>query len=157
MYASAPTYALCNGFAKLSLLTFYLQISPQTWFQYSAWATIGIVVCYSPIITLLLIFGCRPIEKAWDMTMVDGSCIDRTALYIATAVTNIVTDIILFVLPLRMVIGLRMKLSQKAMAVWVFAVGSMTVATSIIRLILLLPLLSSPDQPWDTAPASLWV
>lgn len=125
MYSSAPTYAMCNGFAKLSLLTFYLQISPQTWFRYSVWATIGVVVCYSPIISLLLIFGCQPIQKAWDMSMMEGSCIDRTALYIATAVTNIVTDLIMCGLPIKMVMGLRMKWSQKAVAVFVFAVGSM--------------------------------
>ncbi|RYP59036.1 hypothetical protein DL769_008708 [Monosporascus sp. CRB-8-3] len=79
----------------------------------------------------------------------DGDCIDRPALYIATAVANIVTDCILFVLPLKMVIGLKMRWAQKAVALIVFTVGSI--------LVLLIPLLSSPDQPWDTAPASMWV
>ncbi|RYP40583.1 hypothetical protein DL767_001583 [Monosporascus sp. MG133] len=48
-----------------------------------------------------------------------------------------------------MVIGLKMRWAQKAVALMVFTIGSI--------LVLLVPLLSSPDQPWDTAPASLWV
>ncbi|RYP19383.1 hypothetical protein DL765_003356 [Monosporascus sp. GIB2] len=149
LYASAPTYSVCNGLTKLSLLTFYLKISPQAWFRYSVWATIGIVICYTPIITLLLIFSCNPVQMSWDTSIMDGHCIDRPALYIATAVANIVTDCILFILPLKMVIGLKMRWAQKAVALMVFTIGSI--------LVLLIPLLSSPDQPWDTAPASLWV
>ncbi|RYO80226.1 hypothetical protein DL766_009285 [Monosporascus sp. MC13-8B] len=42
-----------------------------------------------------------------------------------------------------------MRWGQKAVALTVFTIGSI--------LVLLIPLLSSPDQPWDTAPASLWV
>ncbi|RYP55173.1 hypothetical protein DL768_000167 [Monosporascus sp. mg162] len=38
-----------------------------------------------------------------------------------------------------MVIGLKMRWAQKAVALMVFTIGSI------------------PDQPWDTAPASLWV
>ncbi|RYP62907.1 hypothetical protein DL771_009523 [Monosporascus sp. 5C6A] len=86
---------------------------------------------------------------SWDTSLMDGDCIDRPALYIATALANIVTDCILFVLPLKMVIGLKMRWAQKAVALMVFTIGSI--------LVLLIPLLSSPDQPWDTAPASLWV
>ncbi|RYO83183.1 hypothetical protein DL764_009497 [Monosporascus ibericus] len=149
MYASSPTYMVCNGLAKLSLLTFYLKLSPQAWFRYSVWATIGIVISYTPTITLLLIFSCNPIRMSWDTSLMDGDCIDRPALYMATAVANIVTDCILFVLPLKMVIGLEMRWAQKAIALMVFTIGSI--------LVLLVPLLSSPDQPWDTAPASLWV
>ncbi len=125
MYISSAVYAVCNGFAKLSLLTFYLQISPQTWFLTSVWTTIGIVVCYTPIITFLLLFSCKPVRMSWESSMDDGTCIDRPSLYIATAVANIVTDVILFLLPLRMILGLRMKRSQKAIAIFVFAVGSM--------------------------------
>ena len=125
MYLSSPIYALCNGFTKLALLSFYLQVSPQTWFRISVWTTIAIVVIYSPLIALLLIFSCKPVHMSWDSRVVDGTCIDRPALYIATAVANIVTDIILFVLPTRMLLGLRMKWSQKAIAMFVFALGSM--------------------------------
>lgn len=124
MYLSSPVYAICNGLTKLALLSFYLQISPQRWFRVSVWATIGIVVTYSPVITLLLIFSCRPVRMSWDSSMT-GDCIDRPALYIATALANIVTDVILFILPSKMLLGLRMKWSQKAIAMFVFALGSM--------------------------------
>jgi hypothetical protein len=131
MYMSAPTYMLCNGFTKLSLLTFYLPISPQTWFLTSVWTMIGIVILYTPIITILLIFSCSPLAVSWDVTIVGGQCIDKPALYIATAVSNIVTDVVLFILPMRMVFGLRMRIWQKLGAMFVFGIGSVYVALSL--------------------------
>lgn len=125
MYLSSPLYMLCNGFTKLSLLAYYIHLSPQEWFRWSVWATIGIVVTYTPVIFFLLIFACSPVAKSWDMTIQGGQCMDRPPLYIATAVTNIFTDIILFALPFRMVYGLRMCMRQKVAALFVFAVGSM--------------------------------
>ncbi|KAF9876583.1 integral membrane protein (Pth11) [Colletotrichum karsti] len=126
VYVTAPVFMLCNGFTKLSLLTFYLHLSPQKWF------------------------------RTFDFTITDGSCLDVGVLYIATAVSNIITDVMLFILPLPMIFNLRMKMAQKIGAMLIFAVGSITIATSITRLVLLPALLTSTDPSWDAAPANIW-
>jgi hypothetical protein len=115
---------LCNGFTKLSLLSFYLQLSPDKWFRMLVWATIAIVGCLTTVITALLFFHCNPIAKSWDPTIEEGQCFDVGILYMATAVSNIITDVLIFFLPLPTIIGLQMKRAQKASAVAVFAVGS---------------------------------
>lgn len=61
----------------------------------------------------------------WDVTVTGGSCINRPGLYIATAVANIVSDLVLFVLPIPMVIGLQIPLKQKIGLSLIFAVGSL--------------------------------
>jgi hypothetical protein len=118
---------LCTGFVKLSLLAFYLQLSPQKWFRISICVSIAIVACYTIIITFLMLFNCNPPKKQYDFHVVGGSCIDAAILYMATAVSNIITDIILFVLPLPMVYQLHMPRIQKAGAVVVFGIGSLSV------------------------------
>ncbi|KAI1865317.1 uncharacterized protein JN550_008365 [Neoarthrinium moseri] len=155
-YVTAPVFMLCNGFTKLSLLTFYLQLSPQLYFRVAVWISIGIVATYTAVITLLMIFHCNPVKKAFDFTVTEGTCMDAGILYIATAVSNIITDVILFALPIRTVLGLRMGLEQKLGAIFIFAIGSVTIATSIVRLALLPPVLRSTDPSWDAAPANLW-
>ncbi|GKT46847.1 uncharacterized protein ColSpa_07028 [Colletotrichum spaethianum] len=74
----------------------------------------------------------------------------------ATAVSNIITDVMLFVFPMPMIFNLRMKMAQKIGAVFIFAIGSVTVATSVVRLTYLPPLLTSLDPSWDAAPANVW-
>ncbi|KAJ4171501.1 hypothetical protein NW754_013269 [Fusarium falciforme] len=53
-YLCGPIYQLCNGFIKLSLLSFYLHLSPQRWFRIAVWLTIGIVTAYTVIITFMM-------------------------------------------------------------------------------------------------------
>lgn len=116
---------LCNGFTKLSLLTFYLHLSHQKWFRVAVWTSIVIVSLNTFIITTMLLFHCTPVRKAFDLTVQGGECVDVAILFIATAVFNIVTDVILFVLPIPMVLQLRMSLGQKIGAIVVFGIGTM--------------------------------
>ncbi|KAK1975618.1 integral membrane protein [Colletotrichum cereale] len=155
-YITAPVFMLCNGFTKLSLLTFYLHLSPQRWFRISVWVGIIVVCLYTGCITVLMLFHCNPVKKAFDFTITEGTCLDVGILYMATAVSNIVTDIMLFILPLPTIFSLRMKLGLKIGAAVMFAIGSITVATSVVRLAYLPPLLKSVDPSWDAAPANIW-
>ncbi|KAF7556855.1 hypothetical protein G7Z17_g1097 [Cylindrodendrum hubeiense] len=155
-YIAAPIYMLCNGFTKLSLLSFYLHLSPQKWFRVSVWTSIVIVTIYTIVITFMMFFVCNPPRKAFDFHVVGGSCTDAAILYMATAVSNIVTDVMLFLLPIRMIYKLHMPVVQKVGAIIVFGVGSLTIATSIIRLVKLPVVLASTDPSWDAAPANIW-
>lgn len=95
--------------------------------MWSIWVTIVIVVGYSIGIFFSLIFACNPIARSWDITIQEGSCINRPALYIATAVLGIVTDVMLLVLPLPLVIRLQVSIQQKLGLMLMFAIGSMYV------------------------------
>lgn len=147
---------LCNGFTKLSLLTFYLPLSPQTWWRVVVWISIALVTLYTIIITAMLFFYCSPPEKAYKPDMEGGSCINAAILYIATAVSNIITDLMLFLIPIPMVVQLRMSVFQKLGALLVFAIGSMTVTTSVVRLVYLMDVLNTDDLTRDAARANVW-
>ena len=125
VYIAASIYILAGSFAKLSLLTFYLRLSPERWFRLANWVTIFIIVGYTIGIFLSLIFACNPIAKSWDPSITEGTCINSASLFIATAVANIATDIILFVLPIPMVIKLQIPLLQKIGLAFIFTIGSL--------------------------------
>ena len=87
---------ICGSSAKLALLIFYLRLSPHQWFIWAVWATIGVIAIYSPILFFTQIFVCKPVAKAYAVIHpYDGKCFSQAALYIALAVANIITDILL--------------------------------------------------------------
>ncbi|KAF5242472.1 hypothetical protein FANTH_8638 [Fusarium anthophilum] len=156
-YIAAPAFIICNGLTKSSLLTFYLQVSPQTWFRRAIFVTITFVVLYTVIIASLLLFGCRPRESAWDPYLfASGKCIDYAVMYIIIAVANVISDIVLFVIPMPMIVRLKMPLGQKIGLGIMLGIATITVTTSIMRMIYLPSLLGALDIPWIAAPANVW-
>ncbi|KAK7449939.1 integral membrane protein [Colletotrichum acutatum] len=157
VFLAAAIYTLCGSFAKVSLLIFYFRLSPQRWFKRAVWISLAIIAGYSIGIFFALVFACDPIAMSWDVTVTEGTCINRPSLYIATAAANIISDLILFALPIPIVVKLQIPRRQKVGLFFIFAVGSLTVVTSIIRVSLLPAMLTSMDQSWVISWASLWI
>jgi hypothetical protein len=83
-----------------------------------------LVIGYNIVLMCLLLFPCTPLKKTWDVSIIEGSCIDRTPVFMATAVLNMITGILLLVLPIPMVIKLQMPRAQKLGVICAFGVGS---------------------------------
>ncbi|KAK5101415.1 hypothetical protein LTS08_005022 [Lithohypha guttulata] len=116
-------YVPCLGFAKFSILSLYRKISQLKWFNVCIYILMTIIVCYSIGIIFALIFPCQPIPANWDLS-VSGKCIDKAAIYLATAAVNVITDFLILTLPLPMVLRLHMPRGKKIGLVILFVVGS---------------------------------
>ncbi|KAL2880554.1 hypothetical protein SGCOL_003925 [Colletotrichum sp. CLE4] len=123
-YIVAPVFITCNGLTKTSLLTAYLNISPQKWYRNAIMTAIVMVATYTIIIASLLLFHCQPIRTNWD-PYAAGTCLNSAVLYMAIAVSNIVSDVVLFIIPIPMVLRLQMRPAVKVGAVLMFGIGSM--------------------------------
>lgn len=167
--------------AKFSILFLYLRLGPIHWFRVAVFTLMFVVVGANFALIFAFIFACHPVKRGWDLTITEGSCINRAALYVSTAVLNMLTDILLLLLPIPMVVRLQMPRIQKFGLILIFAVGSMyvrcllislafryprpnahaletrTFITSCIRLVVLLPLLTSTDSTWAVSTPSIWV
>ena len=116
-----------------------------------------LVVGYNIALVFPLIFTCTPVMKNFDVFITEGSCLDRTPIYMATAVLNMITDVLLLILPLPMIVRLQMPAIQKAGLICVFCVGSATAVTSGVRLVLLFPMLKTLDQTWAIVTPGIWI
>lgn len=123
-YIAASLFITCNGLTKTSLLSFYLRISPQLWYQRAIWLTIVVVATYTVIIASMLLFGCHPIHLNWD-PYATGTCLSAPVLYMAIAVSNIVSDVVLFTIPIPMILRLKMRPMLKIGAIVMFGIGSL--------------------------------
>lgn len=110
----------------MSLLAFYIQLSPHWYFRRAIWATCGLVGCYTVVLAALMLFGCYPIRSFWDPdAALSGRCVDNHILYIAIAVSNIVSDVALFIIPLPTLYNLNMGRVKKISAMMFFGVASL--------------------------------
>ncbi|OJD38864.1 uncharacterized protein BKCO1_3000240 [Diplodia corticola] len=150
-------YAPTQGFAKLSLLLFYRRLAPFAWFRAAIYVVMFVVIAYTLGIMFSLIFPCKPIASNWDITIEEGECINKTGIYIATAVINIATDIALLLLPVPVLARLQIPRLEKAALIAMFGVGSMTCVTSVVRLVILIPMLTDLDQTWAVSVPCVWI
>lgn len=83
-------------------------------------------------------------------------CIDSLAVYYLTSVMNIVTDFIVFTVPLPAVHALHLPLRQKVLVSSVFCLGFFTCVISIVRLFTLHSAVNTTDPTWDNVPSAYW-
>ncbi|KAJ3521660.1 hypothetical protein NM208_g13195 [Fusarium decemcellulare] len=157
MVISPILYAVCTGGSKMSLVLFYRKLSPQRWWKWSVYFIFFLVAGYNVAIFFAVIFGCRPFKKHWDVRVTEGSCVNRPAIYICTAALGIASDLVLLVMPMPMIARLQMPPRQKAGLVLLFGIGSATLVTSVVRLVLLIPILHTDDTTWVLSSAVVWI
>ncbi|KAM6512932.1 hypothetical protein FSOLCH5_010624 [Fusarium solani] len=141
----------------MSLILFYRKLSPQRWWKWSVYFVLFLVAGYNISIFFAIIFGCQPFNKHWDVRVTEGSCVNRPAIYICTAALGIASDLLLLVMPMPMIMRLQMPPRQKAGLVLLFGIGSATLVTSVVRLILLMPILTTTDTTWVISSAVVWI
>src|SRR4051812_8957579 len=70
-----------------------------------------------------LIFACNPINEAWDIMITWGSCINQSDVYLATAITNAISDIFLILIPVKIAWNLHLRPIQKSGVFALFSMG----------------------------------
>ncbi|KAH7039424.1 hypothetical protein B0J12DRAFT_220208 [Macrophomina phaseolina] len=75
------------------------------------------------LITPLIV--CHPLAYLWDKSIQDGRCIDAFPILYANAAVNIATDILVTLLPIRILSRLTLSRGQKRGLMAVFALGMM--------------------------------
>ncbi|KAK9420462.1 hypothetical protein SUNI508_06458 [Seiridium unicorne] len=158
IFAAPLVFTFAVASSKATLCLFYRRLSPFKAYQTFVWITMFVCVGSSMGIFFSLVFACKPLSASWDPTLAaTADCLDRGAIYVATAGIGVFTDVILLILPIPTVVGLNIPLRQKVILVLLFTFGSVTLITSIVRLIILLPSLANPDQTYALTQGTLWI
>ncbi|PVI02216.1 MFS general substrate transporter [Periconia macrospinosa] len=137
IYACAVLYNPAWMVTKTSILTFYLRVFRLD--RFTVWSSIIIlvIVCSSGIVlTFLNLFQCRPISAGWIGAPIDRSnlCINIVVLYLSSAPVNLITDVAILLLPIRIVTRLHLPRRQKAILVFTFALGAFVIAVGVMRI-----------------------
>ena len=123
MYISSAFYLVSILGYRIALLLMYLRLfGVSTPFRYATWAVMCFVTGYLFCNIITLIFGCTPIDKYWKPDE-PGHCINLVQADHAYGSMNVVSDLLLFLLPLPMVSQLNLSAREKLGLFLVFMGG----------------------------------
>lgn len=104
----------------------------------------GIMLAYYIPAVIVKIRLCNPISKFWN-TGIEGTCMDENAIILADAVVSVTSDLIVLLVPLPLTLSLQMSNKKKMRVIAILGAGGLAVASSIIRLTLIVITAKSKD------------
>ena len=128
MYATQILYLLIITVVKYSILLFYLRLSPSVNFRRWVKAAAAAAACVfeDVVFTLIVLFQCNPIEKAWDFVVL-GKCSNGIGCFKAETTFSLATNVVILVLLMPMIWNLHLILRGRLLLIGIFAVGLMWV------------------------------
>ncbi|CAI7640958.1 unnamed protein product [Penicillium pancosmium] len=144
LWAAIPMYNASLAFTKFSILLQYIRIFPARSFRLACYVVMAIVATYSSWAIVSGYVNCVPVAKFWNHDL-PGHCLNFEAVWFFNASMNILTDVILLVLPMPLLVKLQLPRTQKIALMGVFAIG-----------ILLRTVAQSTDTSYSNVDAAYW-
>ncbi|KAJ5806418.1 uncharacterized protein N7503_004020 [Penicillium pulvis] len=154
VWLSSMFYLACLGFIKTSVLLFYTRLGDR-YLTRMSWIMIGVIICQAGSFVLVAAFQCSPVSKAWTGTG-DGTCVNINIFYLCNAALNILTDLLTYTLPVRVIFKLQMPQKQKIALGFILCLGLFACVSSIIRITYIPAMLSSADYTYAISGAMYW-
>ncbi|KAJ4353109.1 hypothetical protein N0V95_003643 [Ascochyta clinopodiicola] len=150
-WASLWIYNLALTTTKVSILVQYVRIFPPRHFRCACYAMLCIVAACGAWGVFGNVFLCYPINFFWDKSVKNGRCMNEYITWFSTAGLNIVQDVIILFLPIRVIRSLQISRSQKKGLITMFALGASAIVVSTVRLYSLDNLANSNDETFDNS------
>ena len=121
-YVSIVFYNASLAGIKMTFLLQYYRILAIQRMRTICVAAMVIIGCWGLSQILVQIFVCNPIEGAWDKS-VEAKCIPNFPQWYINAGGNIITDIVILILPLPVIGKLNLERPQKWILLFIFCLG----------------------------------
>ncbi|KNG84913.1 hypothetical protein ANOM_006413 [Aspergillus nomiae NRRL 13137] len=142
-------------FVKMSILLLYLRIFPIVLFRRVDFLCIAFLVISFLVTTPMAIWQCKPFQAAWDYDIDNARCLKIAAVAYANATLNIITEVLILILPLPVLRTLHVSRRKKIALISVFSVGVIVIAIASARMPALGEMGTYYDPPYSQAPAFL--
>ncbi|KAF2826272.1 hypothetical protein CC86DRAFT_27460 [Ophiobolus disseminans] len=149
-YIFSHFYDLALVSVKLGILAFYYRVFVHPVFRRVVLATAAFIVAWGIGITVTLFLACRPLNAYWDAN-VTGECLTMVTFTYFTNISNLITDIWIFLMPVPMIWHLQLQTKKKLLLSLIFCIGLATCVVSSIRLTVVLGR-GSADFTWYYVP-----
>lgn len=108
-------YPISLFFVKFSVLAFYRRLSPNQLYQRAIWVTGSVVALYTVVMVLLNAFECKKPSDAWNPATWPRGCRDLVPIYYGQAGFNILSDIVILLLPIPTLLKLQINRTKRGM------------------------------------------
>lgn len=108
---------------KLSILFTYIRIFPQPWLKKAVYGVMAFIAVYFITGFFGDLFQCYPISSWWELDE-SRHCINDGVFVMVNGVMNILTDIVMLVLPMPLVRQLQISENKKKSVLIIFLMGA---------------------------------
>ncbi|KAL9591226.1 MAG: hypothetical protein Q9179_007936 [Wetmoreana sp. 5 TL-2023] len=127
LVAISVLYFATVNIPKIAILALYRRLFSRKDIQRVIYVLAGVLIVLSLSTTIAVLSACQPFDANWDPKLPGASCLDKEGLFRWGSLPNILTDIIMLVLPMRTVWQLQLSMRYKIGLIVTFAVGSLYV------------------------------
>lgn len=118
-------YSASVTFPKLSMLGLYLRIFVGKRERYAAYITMGVVSASFLALALCALLQCHPLGYLWNKAgHPGGHCFNTGAFWRYGSLPNLVTDVVMMILPLPCIWKLKLSQKDKIGLLFTFITGS---------------------------------
>ncbi|KAN0113246.1 hypothetical protein V8E51_006197 [Hyaloscypha variabilis] len=157
LFAIAFIYNLTAILPKLAILVLYRRLFNTSKTIYSIYILMTLLILDLVGLTALVLGLCQPIAANWDDNIPNAKCLNKRVISTWITMPNIVTDILMLVLPLPIIWKLHIVKRVKLGLTFTFLVGSIGLAASIGRFAIGLTTNSLPDLTWVAPELIIWI
>ncbi|KAI0017197.1 hypothetical protein F4780DRAFT_617541 [Xylariomycetidae sp. FL0641] len=124
-------------------------------FWWTCQITLAINILFYGSAKLVDNLACWPHNKIWDQT-VQGHCLDTKASTFGSSIINLVSDIVILILPHSVIWRLKMSRAKKFGLASIFAAGILGCVAAAFRVVTCAHYYLSTDAAYDLSPVVLW-
>ncbi|KAI0011899.1 hypothetical protein F4779DRAFT_570835 [Xylariaceae sp. FL0662B] len=159
IYTSTPLYEGTMMTIKSAILMEWVRIfvprGTRNSFSWMCYTLLCANVIYYTASILVSAFACSPHERNWNKSL-PGTCINTKAILISSPAINLVSDLLILVLPQRLIWTLHMSKRKKINISLVFMIGILACISATVRLTEAVKYYQSDDVVYCISAVSLW-
>lgn len=141
---------------KLAILAFYLRIFPLGFPRFVTFVSIAIIITTFVVNFIVSLVECVPLAYLWDKTIPDGHCININMWLRYGPLPNILTDLLMLVLPMPAIWAMNASCKTKIGVSLTLLTGSIGLVASILRTVAFFTHVAIVDGPWATVVFYSW-
>jgi hypothetical protein len=124
-FVAQSPYKITVGLNKVAIILLYLRIFITPSFRIAAgYVVLPIIVGWTIASVGATIGQCVPIQGAWNKNL-NAKCIDSDVFWVAYAVGNIITDVMVLALPIPSILSLKLRPRDKVLLCGIFLLGGL--------------------------------
>ncbi|KAE8323881.1 integral membrane protein [Aspergillus sergii] len=138
---------------KLAILHLYLSIFTHKALRYTCYGTGAVIILNWIAVIIAGLLSCQPLSYFWTQ---QGHCIDINAWLRWGGFANILTDVVMLILPIPVVLNLHASIRLRLGILITFLLGSLGLISSIIRFWEFYVTDSQGDKTWAASTLVIW-
>ncbi|OLN86393.1 hypothetical protein CCHL11_06440 [Colletotrichum chlorophyti] len=134
LVAQQILWAISLSLCKIAILFLYARIFTTRRMVLFARVMAAFTMAWTVVTVLIAFFICRPLSDNWSMDLKSRNCGNQPAADGTMGVLNMITDIIVLVMPISHLWRLRLEMYKKVALIVTFSLGIFTCIVSALRL-----------------------